>query len=223
MRKTLACIHTSLVFINVETLMNNLFTEIMPDIRRINIIDDSLLPDVMAKGEISQEVTTRMCNYVKMAEVGGANVILSLCSSLGPTIDQARKLVKVPVIKIDDPMADLAIESAKRIGILATVKTTLNPTLDLLQEKAKAKRKEVELFPCLVDGAFQILMSGDKPRHDAMVLQAALDLSKKVDILLCAQASMTRLVPNLESETGLTILSSPRLAIEYTKKVIDNL
>ncbi len=55
MPKTLALIHTSMVFVNVETMMKDMFAEIMPDVRLINIVDDSLLPDVMEMGHIAVE------------------------------------------------------------------------------------------------------------------------------------------------------------------------
>src|ERR1035438_1314179 len=102
MPQTLALIHTSQIFLNVETMMKQLFAEIMPEVRLINIMDDALLPDVMREKSISHDVTRRMSLYVMAAEATGADAVLSLCSSLGPTIDVARKLVKIPVIKIDD-------------------------------------------------------------------------------------------------------------------------
>ena len=222
MPQTLACIHTSMVFINVETMMNDIFKEIMPKVRRINIVDDSLLADVMASGKITQSVTRRMCTYVQAAEESGADAILSLCSSLGPTIDVARPLVNIPVIKIDDPMAEEAARSAKRIGVMATVLTTLGPTVDLIRSKASAMNKEIHIEPTLVEGAFQILMSGDRERHDRMVAEEAQKLASKVDVIVLAQASMTRLVPILGQKTKLRILSSPRMAIEYTAKILNS-
>jgi len=222
MAQTLACIHTSMVFINVETMMNDIFKEIMPKVRRINIIDDSLLADVMASGKITQSITRRMCAYVQAAEESGADAILSLCSSLGPTIDIARPLVNIPVIKIDDPMAEEAARSAKRIGVMATVLTTLRPTVDLIRSKASAMNKEIHIEPTLVEGAFQILMSGDRERHDRMVAEEAQKLASKVDVIVLAQASMTRLVPILGQKTSLRILSSPRMAIEYTAKILNS-
>ncbi len=222
MGKTLALIHTSLVFITVETMMRDIFNEIMPDVRRINIVDDSLLADVMAKGQITPEVQKRMNAYVQAAELTGADAVLSLCSSLGPAIDQARALVKIPVIKIDDAMTEKAAREARRIGVLATVATTLKPTVDLIEEKAGMLEKIIEVHPALVQGAFEILMSGDRDRHDALVLQAAAALAPQVDLLVLAQASMTRLAERLRAETGLEVLSSPRLAIEYTRRVLDN-
>jgi Asp/Glu/hydantoin racemase len=221
--KTLALIHTSMVFINVETMMQDLYKEIMPDIRLINIIDDSLLPDVMEAGKITPEVTSRMIDYIVAAEKTGADAILSLCSSLGPTIDEARKYVKVPVIKIDDAMTELAVKSATKIGVMATVPTTLGPTVDLIKEKASELIKGVEVTPCLVKGAFELLMNGEKDNHDQMVLESALELAKSIEIIVFAQASMTRLAGYVSRAVERDILTSPRLGIEYTKSVLDSL
>jgi Asp/Glu/hydantoin racemase len=222
-RKKLGLIHTSLVFISVETMMRDIFEEVMPNVRRINIVDDSLLPDVMAVGYITSAVQQRMNAYIQAAELSGANAVLSLCSSLGPTIDEARRLVKIPVIKIDDAMTEKAVREAKRIGVLATVGTTLKPTVGLLEEKAAALGKDIFLQPELVSGAFEILIGGDKAQHDAMVSASARNLASQVDLLVLAQASMTRLVPRLQEETGLPVLSSPRLGIEYANQILNGL
>ena len=77
------------------------------------------------------------------------------------------------------------------------------------------------IHDCLVEGAFQILMGGDKDKHDQMVIDASRELAQSVDIIAFAQASMTRLAPTVEEVTGLQVLTSPRLAIEYTKSVLD--
>ena len=221
MPKTLALIHTSMVFVNVETMMKDMFAEIMPDVRLINIVDDSLLPDVMETGVIDEEVQKRMSAYVRAAEDTGADAVLSLCSSLGPTIDPTRDTVEIPVIKIDDPMTRRAVELGRDIGVMATVPTTLGPTIDLIRENAAEMGKSIKVHDRLVEGAFQILMGGDKDKHDQMVIDTARELGKQVDIIVFAQASMTRLAPTVESVTGLPVLTSPRLAIEYTKSVLD--
>jgi Asp/Glu/hydantoin racemase len=221
MPQTLALIHTSQVFLYVETMMKELFAEIMPDVRLINIMDDSLLPDVMAEMRISNDVTRRLCLYVMAAEAAGADAALSLCSSLGPAVDCARKLVNIPVIKIDDAHTAKAVREAKRIGVMATAGTTLEPTVALLKEKAAEVGKEVEIRESLSTAAFEALMRGEKDRHDAMVLVTARQLAPSVDLILFAQASMTRLAPAVEAATGRAVLTSPRLAIEYTKRVLD--
>jgi len=222
MRQTLALIHTSEVFLSVETQMKQMFAEIMPDVRLINILDDSLLPDVMAENAVSTNVTRRICLYALAAEAAGANAILSLCSSMGSAIDAARKLVNIPVIKIDDAHTEKAVREANHIGVLATAATTLGPTGALLKEKAALVGKEIQVRPMLASSAFEALMRGEKDLHDALLLDAARQLAPSVDLILFAQASMTRLAPAVQAATGRTVLTSPRLAIEYTRLVLEN-
>jgi Asp/Glu/hydantoin racemase len=177
----------------------------------------------MAVGEVTPDTTRRMCAYVVAAEAAGADAVLSLCSSLGPAIDVARKLVRVPVIKIDDAHTELAAREANRVGVMATVRSTLVPTVALVREKAAALGKRTEVVESLSSAAFEALMRGDREQHDAAVLSAARELAPRVDLILFAQASMTRLAPAVEEATGRPVLTSPRLAIEYTKRVLESL
>jgi Asp/Glu/hydantoin racemase len=218
---TLAVIHTSMVFVNTEPMMQNLFNELIPHVRVINIVDDSLLPDVMEAGQVTPNVTSRLCDYLVAAEKTGADAILSVCSSVGPAIDTARTRVSIPVIKIDDAMAKRAAESAQNIGVMATLETTMAPTVQLIREKADAADKAVVVTPGLLAGAFEKLMSGDKAAHDRMILDSARELAKSVDILVFAQASMARLAGEAAMATGKEVLTSPRLGISYVKSVLD--
>ena len=120
-------------------------------------------------------------------------------------------------------MTSKAVELGTNIGVMATVPTTLGPTVDLIRQNAVAQGKEVQIHDRLVAGAFQILMGGDKNKHDQMVIDAARKLAHDADIIVFAQASMTRLAPQVDAVTGLQVLTSPRLAIEYTKSVLDEM
>jgi Asp/Glu/hydantoin racemase len=221
--KTLALIHTTQVFLNVETMIKDLLAEILPEVRLINIVDDALLPDVMREQRIRPEVTRRMCLYVMAAEAAGADAVLSLCSSLGPTIDVARAMVSVPVIKIDDAHTEEAARQYRRVGVMATVSTTLGPTVALIREKAAQMGKQVEIRESLSGAAFEALLRREKESHDSQVIEAARALAPEVDGILFAQASMTRLAPVVSEATGRPVLTSPRLAIEYTRRVLDSL
>lgn len=218
--KTLAVLHTSFVFINVEPVFQNLFKENLPGVHIIDFVDSDVLAAVNRDGEINESHALRMTHLAKAAEASGADLIFSACSSLGPTIDTARQKVSVPIVKIDDAMTQKAVELGSRIGVMATVPTTLKPTIDLLKEKAKAAGKTVEMQPYLCEGAFDVLMSGDRDRHDQMVLAGAQELAPQVDLIVLAQASMSRLAPMLSQEVGKEVLSSPRLAVQYVKSLL---
>ena len=223
MPQTLALIHTSLIFVNTEPMIRDLIGEILPGVRLINVVDDALLADVMREKAIRPEVVRRMSLYVMAAEASGADAILSLCSSLGPAIDVARRLVSIPVIKIDDAHTAKAVRDGDRIGVMATVDTTLGPTVALIREKAAEQRKQVSIEESLSGEAFRALLAGDREKHDAMLLEAAVQLGPKVDVILLAQASMTRLASRIESTVQRPVVASPRLAIEHTRDVLASL
>lgn len=220
MPKRIAVLHTSFVFINVEPVFTNLFSELLPDVQVIDFIDSDVLAAVNRDGGINQSHIRRMVHLAQAAEDAGVNLIFSACSSLGPSMDVARKMVGTPIIKIDDAMTQKAVESANTIGVMATVPTTLGPTIDLLNQQAEIQNKTIQVKPHLVDGAWNILMSGDRPRYENMVLDGAKTLASQVELIVLAQASMSRLAPMLANKTGMQVLSSPRLAVEYVKSFL---
>jgi len=222
MNKKVALIHTSFVFINRETLIFDLFDEILPDVERINIVDDQMLADVMNRGYITPEVNNRMCHYVMAAVAMGVDAIFNTCSSVGPAFDVAKRTVSIPTLKIDDAMAKKAADDGNKVGVMATVPTTLDPTIALIQEKAKAMNKDLETKKALTEGAFKILMDGDVNSHDDMVSAKAKEVAEWADTIVLAQCSMARLAPRLSDETGLPVLSSPRLGVELLKTVLES-
>jgi Asp/Glu/hydantoin racemase len=124
--------------------------------------------------------------------------------------------VKVPVLRVDLPMADLAVATGRRIGVIATLSTTLDPTADLVRRRAALAGKPIELTSRLCDGAFEALMAGDPAKHDALVGAALQELSAEVDVILLAQASMARVVETLPAASRrIPILASPPLAIDH--------
>lgn len=223
MTQRIAVLHTSFVFINVEPVFRELFKEMIPDVQIVDLVDSDVLAAVNREGGINQGHVRRMVHLALAAEQANVDLIFSVCSSLGPTMDVARKLVRTPIIKIDDAMTQKAVELASSIGVMATVPTTLQPTIDLIRESADRARKDVVVKKHLCDGAFNILMSGDRERHDQIVLEGARKLAPEVEIIVLAQASMSRLAPLLSREIGKEVLSSPRLAVSYVKAMLDKM
>jgi hypothetical protein len=122
-------VHTSFVSV---TQLAALFAELAPQAKVRNIVDDTLLPEVLANGGVTPHVRSRMCEYYKAAELAGADLIFNQCSSVGEVADIAATLVRVPVIKVDTRMAEVACKTGPRIGVVATLETTLGPTCRLI-------------------------------------------------------------------------------------------
>ena len=133
--KKIAILHTSFVFVSVEPVINDLIAELIPDAEVIHFVDSDVLATVVREQGISPKSEARMTHLAQAAEAAGADIIFSACSSLGPALDVAARNVHTPVVKIDEAMAMRAAREGDRIGVLATVPTTLGPTSDLIQAR----------------------------------------------------------------------------------------
>jgi Asp/Glu/hydantoin racemase len=214
-----AVLHTSFVFVTVEPVITDLIGELIPDAEILHFVDSDVLATVVREKGISEKSEARMVHLAQAAEAAGADVIFSACSSLGPTLDAAQRAVSVPVVKIDQAMSQEAA-TYDRIGVLATVPTTLAPTSGLIAASAEQAGRSPRIVRRLVPGAFDVLMAGDRAAHDDMVAEQAAKLATEVDVVVLAQASMRRLVDRLASETGLRVLSSPRSGVELLASTV---
>ncbi|WJH33165.1 aspartate/glutamate racemase family protein [Paenibacillus sp. CC-CFT747] len=199
------------------------FQEVLPGVRLVNIIDDSLIGDINKAGHLPPGVARRLVQYFRHAEEIGADVILNTCSSVGEVADLARSLIGVPIVKIDDTMTAKAAASYDRIAVLATLPSTLEPTMRLVQKQAERAGREVELVNGLAEGAFAALVSGKPEEHDRLLLETALRTAADADVLVLAQGSMARMEKKLAEATGKPVFSSPRLGVEHVKAVLDAL
>jgi Asp/Glu/hydantoin racemase len=213
---TIAVIHTGPV--TVLPIKNQL-SELIADARVINIMDDSLLNDVRTAGHLTPEVASRIYNYMSNAQAMGADIILNACSSVGEATDALRDLIRTPIVKIDESMAEEASAIGSRIGVVATVSTTLDPTVRLIRRKAEEHGRTVDVTERIAEGAFEALLSGDGTLHDEILKRTIIELADQVDVVVLAQVSMARLVPAL-GELRVPVLSSPRSGVEAVKRAL---
>ena len=210
-------VHTG---VPIGMLLKKMMSESMPDIPNFHIVDDSLIQDLLQTGEFTPSILKRLSAQILMAKEAGADIIMVTCSSIAPGVDFAKKLVDIPVLKIDEPMAELAVESADTVGVLATAKTTLVPSVDLINQVAEKKGKPVKVKSKLISEAFDFFLQGDMDNHDRLVKSAGLELAQQSDVLVLAQASMSHLAAEIEKASGTPTLTSPQIAMDALKKMV---
>jgi len=216
--KKVYIIQTSLVS---HAELNALFKELVPNAKVFNIVDDSLLHDVMANGGLTEKVISRVCKYFEAAAQNGADLIFNQCSSVGEAADIAANLVSIPVVKVDEAMAEEAVRLGRRIAVVATVASTMKPSCNLVRRKAIESGREVEVVEYLVDGALDILMKeNNREKHNSLVLEMVRKAEKECDVIVLAQGSMTVLLPELK-DIKKPVLTSPRLGVIKAKNVLD--
>ena len=84
--KTLGLIHTSATLVPV---FQQLCNQHLPGVQVFNIVDDSLIKNVIKCGELRPDTARRVVNYAASAEAAGADFILYTCSSIGAAVETA--------------------------------------------------------------------------------------------------------------------------------------
>lgn len=220
MSQKIAIIHTTPV--TVKSL-GELVTKKIPNSEIINFVDDSILPQLGEnKGDISL-VEDRLVQYAIYAEQVGADIILNACSSVGEVVAKMRERVKIPIVRIDEAMAEKAIKNGNKIGVVATLSTTLTPTMNLLKSISEKLDKPVELQSLLAEEAYELLLAGDKEGHDRNLAESLVEIQEEVDLVVLAQASMASVVSTLNSEKQKYFLSSPELGVEKVRQTLEEL
>lgn len=209
--KKLVIIHT--VPATIQGL-GTIASEELKEVEIVNILDDSILKDMIAGKEIDK-VETRWITYAKMGELMGADMVLSACSTVGDFAEKANDLLSIPVLRIDDAMAEEAVKRGGKVEVFATLSSTMKPTADLIQRKARAQGVTCEINSNLVEGAFEQLGLGNKEEHDQRIRKAVETKLQEADVIVLAQASMASALEGLD---GRKVLTSPRSGINMVKE-----
>ena len=215
---TICYLHTSHVLIP-------LFTELskreLPGVEQFHMVDESLIKNTIRAQKLTKTTTRRVLAMVDSAREGGADAVVVTCSSIGQAASMARRLFDFPVIRVDEAMAEEAVRAGRRIGVAATLRTTLEPTVALLREKARAADRDVDVVESLCEGAFEAVLSGDVATHDRILTDSLTKLTSAVDVVVLAQASMARVVEKLPPDPRrLPIFSSPELAVKRARSLL---
>ena len=216
--RKLALLHTSPV---LAPLFTGLCKQWMPATRIFHMVDESLIKNTIEAGHLQHLTVRRLIGMIGSAFDGGADAVLVTCSSIGPAVEIAQGLFDRPVIRVDEAMAGLAVEQGKRVGVVATLSTTLAPTSALVRRKAREADKPIEIVECLCEGAFEAVMAGDTATHDRIVGEALTQKLRGVDVIVLAQASMARVLEALPSGAlAAPVLASPELGVKFTRDVM---
>jgi Asp/Glu/hydantoin racemase len=217
---TIGFVHTVL---SLPPTFSALAEELVPEADVFHIADETLLSNTRREGRLTPATRRRVLGYVESAAEAGADLVVVTCSSVGPAVDASREFVDVPLLRIDEPMADEAVRLGVRVAVVATLATTLEPTAALVRRRAREQGKTVEVAAYLCDGAFDALAAGDRERHDELVRARLREAVSAADVVVLAQASMARVAEGLGTGTqAVPILSSPRLGMRRVAQLLES-
>ncbi len=212
--KRIAFVHTVGFLVD---LFRNLSQEALPGVEVFHILNESLLKDLLRDGA-TPAITDRVVRQALLATDAGPDLVVFTCSSTSPMIDVARRMSSVPILKVDEPMAEAAVRAGRRIGLVCTARSTIEPSSALLHASAATAGKTTEIVTGFVEGAYEALFAGDRARHDSMVTTAAVSLAKSCDALVLAQVSLAHLRDPIASQAGIAVFASPAMLMERLQK-----
>ena len=217
-KKTLGIIHAALIS---SKAVQPYIDAIIPEVTVAHVVDDTIQNTNFAcePGVIPKDNYFKFATYAHFLQEAGVDLILLACSTFNRAVELARPMVNTPLLQIDRPMMDLAVQQGKRIGLLATVPTTVPASERLLRTAASDAGKEIEVTTALCSEAFQELKKGNTDLHNQMLLEEIDRLSGSVDAIVMAQVSMSALEPML-GKTKVPVYNSGRTGFEKVRELL---
>ncbi len=218
MPKTLGIIHAVSLTINA---VKPYVQKYIPDVDIMNLCDDTIQRDNIAAGVgvIPKRNYYKFAQYSHNLEEAGVDLILLACSTFNYSAELARPMINTPIAQIDRPMMELAVKTGSRIGMLATLPTTVPSSERLLYIAADEAGKKITHETVLCSAAFEELNKGNTDKHNEILMAAIDDLSKRVDCIVMAQLSMSALAPFLK-DTKVPVYNSGDTGFQRVKDML---
>lgn len=187
----------------------------LPGIEVVNFQNPSILAEAIESGHVNQIAATSLVTLYNQAILAGADIILNVCSSVGETADALQSYgdyVGVPIIRIDEAMCTTA-SRFQRVGVLATLPTTMQPTVNTIIRTGRKYNHFPKISQQLVENAF----GADQEVFFLKLKAAAEKILADVDVIVLAQGSMAYAQEKLSAALQLPVLASPEFGVAAVK------
>ena len=211
------------------TLWSNYFGRLfLPGVHLVNAGSEAVQLNFMAAHQKGlpcppQSNIEAFIRYARdLVELAQVDLVLITCSTMNrayPQVADALQPYAVPVLQIDQPMMERAVDQGGKILVVATHGPTVNSTQALLRETAARQRREVAFSGTTVEAAWDCLAAGDVTGHNkalAQAIHAHLDREPASCVVL-AQLSMACLLfsyPDPLAEFGIPVYTSAQCGFE---------
>lgn len=188
------------------------FKQNAPEIKLLNFMDEGLIDELNQTNIVTDSMVEQLASLMKRAESRGVDGILLTCSSFSPYVEAIKDQFSVPVLSADIAMLEYAVGTSDRIGVIATVGAAGPTTTKLLKEISGKNNRKVEIETHVLTGAFSALQQGDTLKHNQLIREKIIELSKTSEVIVLAQMSMCRALKDWD-EAPKPVLTSPDISI----------
>jgi aspartate/glutamate racemase len=220
-KRTLGIIHASILTVGA---MKPYIDSIIPEVSIMHVVDDTIQRDniLAGKGVIPKVNYYKFAQYAHNLEEAKADLILLACSTFNYAAELARPMINTPIAQIDRPMMEKAVKTGRRVGLLATLETTLPSSRRLLDIIAREAGSEIECETVLCAEAFKEYSKGNIERHNELLIGEIEKLSQNVDSIVMAQLSMSALAPFL-NETKVPVYNSGTTGLTRVREMLESM
>jgi hypothetical protein len=194
------------------------FRELWPQARVTGLLDDSLAPDLAATGSITPALVERCVTLARYSETCGADALLFTCAGFETALDEAKRSVRIPVLKPNEAMLDEALATGNRIALLGTLESRITLLRTELEQLAAGRHALLQIETRAIPDALNALRQGRVLEHDRLIAATA-DEIDACDALLFAQFSMARAAAGVAARSGRRVLTSPGSAVARLKQI----
>ena len=165
-----------------------------------------------------------------LAEFVDVDAILISCSTMNRSHTAVQESVKqygIPVVSIDMPMMEEAVNHGGKVLVVATHGPTVKNTQMLLEETAEKMGRKVAYTGATVEKAFELLGEGKIVEHNKLIADAISESREKenAEVAVLAQLSMSVFklsYPDTEKEFGIPVITSAEAGFRRIKDILLN-
>lgn len=203
MTDDLAFLHTAGT--HVETFQS-LVERLAPSIR----VSHKIAPDLLACAQQggAESLPADVHKAMHECAAGGAPVVVCTCSTIGAMAESVACEGRYHALRIDRPMARLAVQSGGPVVVLAALASTLVPTTALIREEADRAGAALALDARLVPAAWAAYQAGEYAAYHRITAGAIEAAASSAACIVLAQASMAPAAA-LMDHARVPVLSSP--------------
>ncbi|WP_080848754.1 aspartate/glutamate racemase family protein [Cytobacillus gottheilii] len=208
---------------NAVPPLNGAFKALAPDVIVFNFVDEHIQYYANQIKGIDDKVHRDFVNMAMTAQEAGVDAIIVACTVLTPIVDVVKPFVTIPVIAVDRPMLELAVNNYHKIGVVATNAPSGPATKAQLEKIAEELGKKIEVDIEINTQAMTELKAGNEEEHNRLNTLAAEQLRDRgCEVIILAQITQAS-AETQAKELGLPVLTSPKEAVnEVLKMAVKN-
>ncbi|MDI6753560.1 MAG: hypothetical protein QME78_04105 [Thermodesulfobacteriota bacterium] len=199
--------------------MEAAFRTEFPEAQVVHLLDETLLNDFRQEGGLSPRSRRKALQMTMVAQDAGVDGILVTCSTLSPAVDDFAPFVTIPMVKIDEPVVEWVVQSAKSIALLATADSVLKSVEPLVLGKARQLNREISIRR-FIKGDLWPLLQQDPSAFYREVGEAATQAAEICQAVIITQVSMAPGWEYVKADMRDKVYASPVYAVRAIRSIL---